>query len=508
MKVAFDKLKVSRENPRKTQPDRAAHDALVASIRAHGLIQPLVVRALADNDNKYEVVDGSRRFHALLEIGADTVECHVNKGPFGIAEIGTAANMMRSAMHPLDEADVITRLMSEGDDAEAIGLRFGQTERWAMQRAKLSGLSAKTQKLFREDAIGLRAAQALTLGTTAQQDKYLKSATKPWQLESGSIERHFTEQSYNAKVAIFELDKYPKSAMVRDLFGEDIWLTDTNKFVEMQTVAATTLAESVRAEGWSDVLLLLDGRDQEISTKYVTVTGRISKAERAKHVSMVVFDPRDGSVSVTRGLVSRKSANKIAKGEKPGEDTVAAEDVRPSTPYDLSRSQNEIIGAMLTSGVERAIARGDGYLALITLVGALLEKDKLPPWGTIQSSPPSYLNVNVMLTEKIENTPSIKMVFPTRAQFDKMSAAQISKVLCAAATNVMQVMVGRDKWTEGELVTLAASWFRLDEGFLKRYRLDALQLLAKKLKVPFEDVKKKDLITAIMAGGQTFIPLK
>ena len=53
-----------------------------------------------------------------------------------------------------------------------------------------------------------------------------------------------------------------------------------------------------------------------------------------------------------------------------------------------------------------------------------------------------------------------------------------------------------------------AQTFFVDEEISKRYRLDALQSLAKKLKVPFEDVKKKDLVAAILASDQKLIPLK
>ncbi len=134
MQINVSQLVLSKENPRKTQASQAAHEALVASIKHHGLIQPLVVKPSHDNDNIYEVIDGGRRFAAIQEAGLEVVEVVVNEAEFGAAELGTAANMMRAAMHPLDEAQVISRLVADGEAIEDVAGRFGQTPKWASQR--------------------------------------------------------------------------------------------------------------------------------------------------------------------------------------------------------------------------------------------------------------------------------------------------------------------------------------------------------------------------------------
>lgn len=512
MQIALKDLRVSKENPRKTPADAAAHAALVASIKAHGLIQPLVVRPQADNDNKYDVIEGGRRMAALSEIGVAEVDCVVNESAVSIGELGTVANMMREAMHPLDECTVISRLFADGETAEAIGVRFGQTARWVEQRAKLAGLSPAVQKLYRAGEIDGEAAKAFTLGTKQQQEAYVKSVKVDWQLEAETIENAFTDKAVNAAHAIFDLAQYPEKSILRDLFGDDVYFTDREKFTELQTIAINTLVENLKAEGWSDVLVFMGGRDYAIENKYVAVEGRIKKEDRSKYVSMVVFDPRSGAVSSNRGFVLRKNANKVKVGETPADDVVADEDVKPQTAYDLNKSQLELVGAFLTRGIERAIAGGDTYLALKMLIGNLLsQKGKRNglQWSGVMPVSPNYIPANVMLADKIENEDIDAGQFPERAAFEKMLWDDVEKLIQAAALNAMQVRNGRDKEMEKELEALKVLWFRWDEGFLKRYRLDALQNLAKRLKIAFDGKKKKDLVADVLAvNDQTFIPLK
>lgn len=512
MQIAFNKLSVSAENPRTTKAATAQHDALVASIKSHGLIQPLVVRPHANNNGRYEVVDGSRRFAALKEIGLETVECVVNLNEHSIAEIGTAANMMRAAMHPLDEATVIARLFADGESAEAVGLRFGQTTKWVDQRVKLEGLSKSVKNLFRAGNIDIEAAQAFTLGTKPEQDAYVKAAKNTWQMEADTIHRHFSNAKVNAKHAIFDLALYPDKAVIRDLFGEDVYLSDREKFMELQTVAIEALVEKLRAEGWSDVLTFMSGPDYTIANKYVRVDGSIKKADRSKYVSMVVFDPRSGAVSSDRGFVLRKNADKVKVGAAPADDAVDDADVKPLDYFDLNKSQVEIAGALLTSGLERAIAGGDTYLALKTLLQPQLAYGKsskeCPAWARSGSSGANYLGINLMMTDKIESPEVKETSFPSRKVFDALPWDKVMELVCDAAVHLVQTLPHPDEGAVSELKATGTEWFRFDEGFLKRYRLDALQSLAKKLKVPFEDVKKKDLVAAILASDQKLIPLK
>jgi ParB/RepB/Spo0J family partition protein len=160
--IDFANLRVAAENPRKTPADEAAHLSLVASMKAHGQITNILVRP-GDTPGLFDIIDDGRRFQAAKAAELEQLKADLYEGTSDAGEIGAAANMMRAAMHPLDEAKVIARLAANGESLDSIGLRFGKGQRWVEQRRKLDRLSPKAKTLFREARIDMAAAQALTL---------------------------------------------------------------------------------------------------------------------------------------------------------------------------------------------------------------------------------------------------------------------------------------------------------------------------------------------------------
>ena len=103
----------SRRNPRRVRPERHAHRRLVASIRAHGLLQPLLVRETPDR-KQFMVIAGNRRLAALREVhrGEDPkIPCVFREAEEQAPEaLSLAENVARETMHPLDEAEAFARL--------------------------------------------------------------------------------------------------------------------------------------------------------------------------------------------------------------------------------------------------------------------------------------------------------------------------------------------------------------------------------------------------------------
>jgi hypothetical protein len=242
----------------------------------------------------------------LAQLKADLYE-----GTSDAGEIGAAANMMRAAMHPLDEAKVIARLAVNGESLDSIGLRFGKGRRWVEPRQKLDRLSPKAKMLFREAHIDMAAVRALTLGTKVQQEQYLAKAKDDWHYDASNIRRCLIAEAINGKYALFPLSDYPAKYIVRDLFSEDVRLTTVELFHEMQRKAAAELAEKVRAEGWREVIERDDCTSDEFYAKYAEAVGdTIKKAERAKFAATVYYHSRSGEVIVKRGYVLRKDSFK------------------------------------------------------------------------------------------------------------------------------------------------------------------------------------------------------
>ncbi len=122
-------LKVGQLKPGKYQPrshmDEAALNELAASIKAQGVIQPILVRQLADGS--YEIIAGERRWRAAQMAGLDLVPVLIRKVEDNAAlAMALIENIQRENLNPLEEAVGIQRLideflMSHQTAADAVG---------------------------------------------------------------------------------------------------------------------------------------------------------------------------------------------------------------------------------------------------------------------------------------------------------------------------------------------------------------------------------------------------
>ncbi|MBM4042685.1 MAG: ParB/RepB/Spo0J family partition protein [Planctomycetes bacterium] len=112
-------LPIAQLRPNPLQPRKALDEEalaeLVESIRARGLIQPLIVRPVPDEPDAFEIVVGERRCTAAGRAGLDTVPCIVRKLDDREAFLlSVAENVAREDLNPLDEAVAYRRILDEG----------------------------------------------------------------------------------------------------------------------------------------------------------------------------------------------------------------------------------------------------------------------------------------------------------------------------------------------------------------------------------------------------------
>ncbi|MEK7206898.1 MAG: ParB/RepB/Spo0J family partition protein [Pseudomonadota bacterium] len=122
--IPIDQLQRGKYQPR-THMNPEALEELAASIRAQGVVQPIVVRPLAAGN--YEIVAGERRWRASQLAGLETVPAVVRKIPDEAAiAIALIENIQRENLNPVEEASAFTRLIDEfhmthQQVAEAVG---------------------------------------------------------------------------------------------------------------------------------------------------------------------------------------------------------------------------------------------------------------------------------------------------------------------------------------------------------------------------------------------------
>jgi ParB family transcriptional regulator, chromosome partitioning protein len=158
--LAVDALQAGRFQPR-TRMDQGALADLAASIKAQGVMQPILARPLGAG--RYEIVAGERRWRAARMAGLTSVPALVREVPDRSAiAIGLIENLQREDLNPLEEAAGLKRLIDEfsmthAEAAEAVGRsRTGITN-----ALRLLELAPPVQELMREGKLDMGHARAL-----------------------------------------------------------------------------------------------------------------------------------------------------------------------------------------------------------------------------------------------------------------------------------------------------------------------------------------------------------
>lgn len=111
LNVAVEDIIPNRFQPRLVFDDASLKD-LAASIKTHGIIQPLVLRRLGD---KYEIVAGERRYRAAMIAGLTSVPAVLAKiDDKTSAEVAISENVQRKELNPLEEAKSYDALLKAG----------------------------------------------------------------------------------------------------------------------------------------------------------------------------------------------------------------------------------------------------------------------------------------------------------------------------------------------------------------------------------------------------------
>ena len=126
--LSLDRLQPGKYQPR-TRMDEGALQELAASIRAQGLMQPVLVRRVSTDSegDRFEIIAGERRFRAARMAGLHEVPVLVRDVPDqAAAAMALIENIQREDLNPLEEAQGIQRLIDEfnfthEEAAEAVG---------------------------------------------------------------------------------------------------------------------------------------------------------------------------------------------------------------------------------------------------------------------------------------------------------------------------------------------------------------------------------------------------
>jgi len=149
----------------RTRMDEGALYELAESIKAQGIMQPILVRRLAEgaNSGKYEIIAGERRFRAAKLAGLDSVPVLVRDVPDeAAAAMSLIENIQREDLNPLEEAHGLQRLVKEfGLTHEQAAQAVGRSRSAASNLLRLLNLADPVQTMLMAGDLDMGHARAL-----------------------------------------------------------------------------------------------------------------------------------------------------------------------------------------------------------------------------------------------------------------------------------------------------------------------------------------------------------
>ena len=177
--VSTDEAKVSKENsdnnfkhipveflqrgrfqPRRDM-DQGALEELAGSIKAQGVMQPIVIRPISGS--QYEIIAGERRWRASQLAGLDKVPCVIHDVPDEAAiAMSLIENIQREDLNPIEEATALMRLQDEFElTHQQVAEAVGKSRTTVTNLLRLTTLSAEAKKMLEHGDLEMGHARAI-----------------------------------------------------------------------------------------------------------------------------------------------------------------------------------------------------------------------------------------------------------------------------------------------------------------------------------------------------------
>ena len=267
--IPLNRLKKSPRNARRTPHSPADIEALAASTREKGILQPPVVEPEIGADGQptgfYLVTIGEgRRLSQLLRAKrkqikkTEPIRCVIDTAHDAF-EISLDENVTRFAMHPADQFEAFRDLAeSKGWSAEEIGARFGVSPTLVRRRMRLGAISPALMAAYRADALTLDQLMAFAVSEdhVRQEQVFgdLSYNRSPSFIRKMMTEHEVEASDRRARYLGTEAYEAAGGRVRRDLFSEDGqgWFEDAALLDRLVLDQLAAEAEAVRAaEGWS-----------------------------------------------------------------------------------------------------------------------------------------------------------------------------------------------------------------------------------------------------------------
>jgi ParB/RepB/Spo0J family partition protein len=394
--IAIGHIDASRTNPRKTFSE-TAHQELTESVRAMGILQPVLVRPHPSTAGHFEIIAGERRYRAAKAAGLTEIPALVrNMSDLDVLEAQVVENLQRSDLHPLEEAEGYEALINaHGYNADRLAAKVGKSRSYIYGRLKFTALSDAARKAFYDGDIDASVALLLArIPNDALQAEALQSIVDPAHYDEplsyrqakdlvhGSYMLHLADAPFDITDTTLVQHAGPcttcpkrtgaQPELFADVHHKDV-CTDTTCFGEKRAAHGDRVINQAKAEGryviegktakklmpyphsgfWNSGYTKLDERCQADQPKMRTLR-ELLKDEK---FNITLFrNPHDDSIIE---LVDTKVVDALDRRLRRANDTkqgaVAGKGVLKGREVDANRATNNAIAAAAIPALTEAV---------------------------------------------------------------------------------------------------------------------------------------------------------
>lgn len=218
LEVGIEQLEPNPEQPR-TRFAEAALNELADSVRANGIVQPILVRKSGD---KYQIVAGERRWRAAQRAGLRQVPVTVREiADDKLLELALVENIQREELNPIEEARAYRKLIDNiGLTQESIAVRVGRERSLISTSLRLLKLPSEVRKVIEEGKLSAGHGRALLM------------------IDDPVAQRRVARTAIEKEFSVRETERFVRSS------GKGKTQTSANKQVKVKRDANLIAAES------------------------------------------------------------------------------------------------------------------------------------------------------------------------------------------------------------------------------------------------------------------------
>lgn len=254
--IELSKIEPNQSQPRRTF-DQELLEELSESIKSLGLIQPITLRE--ENDGKYTIISGERRFRASKLAGLTSVPAYVRSVDDNtMLEMALVENIQREELNSIEIAFTLNRLIEEcGITQEQLADRVGKKRSTVSNYIRLLRLPAEIQLSLNENLISMGHAKAImSLDEKTQQIALLKRIVK----------NHLSVRQAEEMAKEISKEKQEKQKIADDEFPESY--TRLVEYLEKFFSQEISIKKSAKGDGKIVIGFKNDDEVREILSKF------------------------------------------------------------------------------------------------------------------------------------------------------------------------------------------------------------------------------------------------